>query len=557
MLAKDPPIWFRPSLKKFVVTDPATGKATKVKGEFEPPTIDLFIADELNPLGLIEGEIEAKRGAPRSCEATVVDLIDWSAIAEADLPPELAPSDEEQDAGAARFREALPDAQKAIRTVAEAAGATLAGKGDLLTYKSVRDAIGGRTGRAAVDWTHRLVEKMWAGKLECAADPTDPAAVAAWLAGPAGAWNRRLVTIIKVLKAIRRAGERHQGAPEDRQTGYLRASPLGEHGRLGMGLTARQVSQVRREWLGGAAVFLDATWQTEIAERFLPSITEVVHANVPTAQTAAFVTQTWDSTFNMTKIDAIIKEANAGKPRRLAQLATWITLEALRLKGCGKKINDEPSPDLLVLCTMKLEKALENYWGARKPTNILLWHYGAVRGLNAARGVAGVVAIGRIMPSAEVIADLRSIIDGEPSEVPVIFVQTDGEWRVNADRSRAWKFPRRKTVLADPLANSILDSITYAELEQAVVGRARLLRREGERVEINVLGSSPINGLFVDRLVRTDELLRRSTNPDLEILSRGVDLRGLGRNKRSWMSQSILGVSAEALKKRRQRARSS
>jgi hypothetical protein len=542
MLAKDPPMWFSPPAKKFLVVDPATGKETKIKATYEPPLVDLFIADELNALGLVEGEVETKRGQPRSCEAPVSELVSWAALAEHDLPLELQQNAEATvETAADRFRDAFPDAQNAIRAVAEAAGA-YSDAGDLLTYRSVREAAGGRTGKASSDYVHRLIEKMWGGKLPCSADPSDSAAVAAWLAGPAGEWNRRLVTITKVLKGVARALERHQGAADEKRTGYLRASPLGEHGQLGMGLTARKVSNIKKAWLGGAAVFLDATWQAELAARFLPSVTEVVHANVPVAQSSAFVTQTWDISLNMTKMDELIKEAAAGKPRRLAQLARWVELESLRLTGRGKEV-DGASPDLLVLCSRKLEQALKDHWGPRMPKNILLWHYGAVRGLNAARGVAGLVALGRVMPSAEAIADLRSIIDGEPAELPIAYVQVDGEWRSNADRQQAWKYRRRRTTVADSLGSAILESVTYAELEQAIVGRARLLRREGESVEVTVIGAPPVNGLFVDRLVKTAELMRRVKNPALELLSRSADLEGLGRNKKTWISQDCLGVS--------------
>jgi hypothetical protein len=487
--------------------DPDTGAETGFKVTIEAEPVDLVIADEFPWLGLIEGTSQPTL-EPHAYELTM-EAMETAIIGP---PSSVLPDDSPFWDTHGELADFLSRLHELVRESGEAR---------LMTYGEIYALLGG-FGDAAKETARGLNEAVWKGVVRPKIDPQGDAIK--WAAGPVASWNRKMLAVTRVLRALKDALSRHENAPVEDLTGLLLIDKIGPGGKLGWGVVARHAWPVAPSWRRATMAFIDASFHASVARRFLASLSEPIIANVPPAATSLHVAQTWDRSWGMKRLDQIIEAFKAGDRRGIAELAQFIEVEAALARGKGKDLVGAASRmDTLVLCPKRLEDALNKFWGNSRPAGVELWHFNNVRGLNAARGVASVISIGRSLPSAAAIFDLRAIIDGKPYDGPFKdFVRVAGAWRSNQDRNRAWTMPKRMPALTDPLANEVLEMICFDELTQAVLGRPRVLRRAGEGVRISVLGSTPIPGLPVDELVSSPELLATGQDPRALAAARGV-----------------------------------
>jgi hypothetical protein len=140
------------------------------------------------------------------------------------------------------------------------------------------------------------------------------------------------------------------------------------------------------------------------------------------------------------------------------------------------------------------------------PEGLGLAHFNALRGRDDWKGVGWLGVVSRPLPPPEALRDLAAVIDGQPADAAEEYVMGDAEWLQADNPEGAWTLkgvvPRRE----DPLEQELLAMIVDDELAQAV-GRARLVRREGAGVQVDVLTSHPVPGLEVNELVTLDAVM--------------------------------------------------
>ncbi len=87
----------------------------------------------------------------------------------------------------------------------------------------------------------------------------------------------------------------------------------------------------------------------------------------------------------------------------------FVETAAARVHGRGADDIDFPVVTIKPLASFLIEQM-----GDRKPAGLAVWNYNARRGLDEARGAAGIALIGRPLPAPEAAADLAALLTVEP-----------------------------------------------------------------------------------------------------------------------------------------------
>lgn len=236
-----------------------------------------------------------------------------------------------------------------------------------------------------------------------------------------------------------------------------------ETGAAFMALRLYGAEPIREGW-NLPTLNLDATARLEIIRTRVPHA-ELV-ADVAAANPNERVVQFYGKAFG--------KTALRDNERQLKKAWRWAVAHATRAGG-----------DWL-LVTHKA--AVEKISGV--PSFMRLAHFGALRGLDQFRDVAGVVVLGRSMPPPDAVERLAGVLTGEAVEPDRgesnYYRFTTATLADAAGRLATVDVERHRDLLADALRAAVADD----ELLQAI-GRARAVQRH-EPVEVVVLGNSPL-----------------------------------------------------------------
>jgi hypothetical protein len=544
MLGAKVPAWFQNAPISKKVVDPRTGLETSITVVVERPPVDLVILDEADFSQLVTGLDDPRA---RHMPELRTEELTLGALSDFELGPGalLDPANPKHAKQFERLAE-LTDFVSRLRRVSAARGA-----GGLLTYGDLYSALDGGGGENHSQIVRRLLIGAYRLVIRERIDPSHNALE--WSRGSVVArWNRLALFVAKVLRAFRAALGREHGAPLERETGFLRVADLGVAGGTGLGLQVRRVTPVDRTWGRATLATLDASHRHEWAQRFLPRLRDPVRANVAIPSDSVTSIAVWDKTLGLRAVDQIIDAATrADKPdqRALRELMGFVEIVAARVLGLGKDLGVTPRVDVLVVCAKRLEEAMLDAWGPSKPQHVELWHFGDVRGRDAARGVAAQIVIGRPMPSNVACHDVASVVDGQPSPGGVgDFVRTASIWRSNPDRSMGWSMASRRSTLLDPMAETVRAMACNDELDQAW-GRGRYGRRPGERVLTFAVTSEPSDAMPVDHLMTFDEMIAPARNPWIVGASKGVMPKPGGKGSMRALA-SITGLSLRAVQLR-------
>ena len=236
------------------------------------------------------------------------------------------------------------------------------------------------------------------------------------------------------------------------------------------------VESINAAWLRVPTLHLDGTAHMELLRARLPHA-ELV-ASIEAATPHQRVVQLTGKTFGKLAL---------GTARTLDKAWNWAVAYATRRGG-----------DWLVIMPKDAEAAIAS--SKAVPRFIRLAHFGALRGLDTHRDVAGVIVIGRPMPPPADVERLAGIVTGRetecrveagwyPSETVTLHGRDGSAATVDADRH------------ADALAEAFRASIAEDELLQAI-GRVRGVNRTGDNpVEVVLLGNVPVPGLRLDSVL--------------------------------------------------------
>lgn len=236
------------------------------------------------------------------------------------------------------------------------------------------------------------------------------------------------------------------------------------------------VESINAAWLRVPTLHLDATAHMEVLRARLPHA-ELV-ASIEAATPHQRVVQLTGKTFGKGALREI---------KLLDKAWHWAVAHASKRGG-----------DWLVVLPKDAEAAIAS--SKAVPRFIRLAHFGALRGLDAHRDVAGVIAIGRPMPPPADVERLASIVTGRevecrveagwyPSQTVTLHGRDGSAATVDVDRH------------PDALAETFRACIAEAELLQAI-GRVRGVNRTGDNpVEVVLIGNVPVPGLQFDSVL--------------------------------------------------------
>ncbi|GLS33795.1 hypothetical protein SAMN04488498_12381 [Mesorhizobium albiziae] len=136
--------------------------------------------------------------------------------------------------------------------------------------------------------------------------------------------------------------------------------------------------------------------------------------------------------------------------------------------------------------------------------NVLTGHFGALRGQNMMEHVDVLVIAGRQLPDARDVEGLAgALFYDQPEAVAAGGIGTTGRFYMLRGGELVEGLAEEHT---DPTVEKVRRQITEAELIQAI-GRGRGVRRGvSDPLTVVVLGSTPIPGVIVDELVKTEDL---------------------------------------------------
>jgi len=122
--------------------------------------------------------------------------------------------------------------------------------------------------------------------------------------------------------------------------------------------------------------------------------------------------------------------------------------------------------------------------------NVKIAQFGALRGLNAYKGVRALIMFGRQLPKVEVVEGMAERVSGVPLDPKLC-----GRWR-KVDRKIDTRDGRAVVIRhiehSDPLCEAIRESICEHELIQAV-GRGRAIRRTADKpLDVYIVGNVPL-----------------------------------------------------------------
>jgi putative DNA primase/helicase len=236
------------------------------------------------------------------------------------------------------------------------------------------------------------------------------------------------------------------------------------------------VESINAAWLRVPTLHLDGTAHMELLRARLPHA-ELV-ASIEAATPHQRVVQLTGKNFGKLALGAV---------RTLDKAWNWAVAYATRRGG-----------DWLVIMPKDAEEAIASLKVV--PGFIRVAHFGALRGLDTHRDVAGVIVIGRPMPPPADVERLAGIVTGRevqhrvegdwyPSETVTVHGRDGSAATVDADRH------------PDALAEAFRASVAEAELLQAI-GRVRGVNRTGNNpVEAVLLGNVPVPGLRLDSVL--------------------------------------------------------
>lgn len=504
-----------------------------VEIKIQLPRVDLVILDEPRWAQLISGvDLVDPDDAAAPSSKLELRVDELPGLWDPDqMPQEVADRIGDPTSEAAMAWENLRAAVGRLAGVVESAPL-----GQRLTYGQLAEIVGdvGLLGEARAAELSKIAYKMLAA---VSVDPTT--GPDEWLGADSPLirrWNERLIFCARAFAAAQRAAARHNGAAGECQTGYLRVAEIGKRGARGRGLLIRAAARVHRDWREGAGLILDATHESIVADEFWPNLPAARVIEVAQPKNAAYVRQIMDESWSLTKVEELIKS-----PAQVARLADFIEIEAAIVRGRG-----EDGIDLLVLLPLRLKGPLMRHWRQRPPEGVDFATWGSVRGQDRWRGVAGLLAISRILPPAETLSDLESIIAGQPSILDErAFRMAPAQWRQNANRGKAWQLPNKNAVLLSPIAEALRRMACDSELQQGI-GRARTNIRPDAKVRITVLATTPVPGLCVDALVTGAELF--GAHPAALAAARGFIAPAAGKGSRALMAK-ILKLEVRAWEK--------
>jgi hypothetical protein len=411
----------------------------------------------------------------------------------------------------------LPEIARVAGSIAQAAD--LLAEGEYISYGALYAALGpSNAGRRAQSF-HELRRKVMGLKISPAIDPS--ANMKVWLTTEQGRefrrWNAMRLYLARLFASSARAIERHEGAPEEKQSGYLRRVEtlrVTGQGRV-PGLAARKVIRVHKDWLAGLALILDANYRPAIYGNFFPEPDKVLKINVETPAGVANVRQVTDRSFSYSWMDDAIaaaekaeKEADKGKlGTSLATIAHWLEIGAY-LGG---------SRGALAVMPLKLEAALLKWWETNggKPENLETAHFHAIRGVDRWRNVGWCGIVGRPQAPVLSIADRYALLDGIPD--PTIagrYEKTFGIYPMADEPAFALTLKAAQPIIRNnPLAEELRASDCDDELDQ-VAGRLRLIRRTKENpVIVDILTKHPVPGIKVHQMELTQDFLAPASDP--------------------------------------------
>ena len=236
------------------------------------------------------------------------------------------------------------------------------------------------------------------------------------------------------------------------------------------------VERINAVWLRVPTLHLDGTAHMELLRARLPHA-ELV-ASIEAATPHQRVVQLTGKTFGKLAL---------GAARTLDKAWNWAVAYATRRGG-----------DWLVIMPKDAEAAIAS--SKAVPRFIRLAHFGALRGLDTHRDVAGVIVIGRPMPPPADVERLAGIVTGRETECRV-----EAGWYTSETVTLHGRDGSAATVDADrhpdALAEAFRASIAEDELLQAI-GRVRGVNRTGDNpVEVVLLGNVPVPGLRLDSVL--------------------------------------------------------
>ncbi|UZF93776.1 hypothetical protein [Bosea sp. NBC_00550] len=360
-------------------------------------------------------------------------------------------------------------------------------------------------------------------------------------------WNRMMIALARAAGGIEAALRRGADAPPERQSGYLKVVLTDATEEAVEDATAcrrrvqiRWIAELDPSWRGAPIVVLDATHRQRVAVHFLPKLAARRRIDPGPAPGSCQVRQVWDRSFSYHYLKRALDDG--GGERLLRRLARWAEI------GLALTRKDGKTPKGLLVGPKFLVERLENWWAAHggRPDGLELIHFNALRGIDTWKDVSWLGTVSRPLPGAAPLRELAMIIDGQPPPGDANYVLLEAEWLDASNPARSWTMKEAVPGRTDPLEQDLLGMITDDELVQAV-GRARLARRPGAGVRVDVLTSYPIPGLEVDELL-TLEAIESGLDAFAQAAARGVAVDP--GCKGAWtVLEHVTGESAAALKK--------
>jgi hypothetical protein len=219
--------------------------------------------------------------------------------------------------------------------------------------------------------------------------------------------------------------------------------------------------EVQAGWKEGGLLMLDATGQKELAEALLgePVALHRVTADQPMLR----VVQDASRAFGKSMLVASGRNEDADKAAKnnVAKLMKWVKARAA-----------EVEPELFGVITYKA--VVEAMQDSGLPDNVVVGHFGALRGMNSMAMVAGMAVVGRPMPEEHTLSRMTAALTGRAVEGRYDLAG-ETERLVRAAVGLWW----RGSVAArhpDDMAQRLLESVRDAEVVQAV-GRPRAVNR--------------------------------------------------------------------------------
>ncbi|CAA7621914.1 conserved hypothetical protein [Magnetospirillum sp. SS-4] len=255
---------------------------------------------------------------------------------------------------------------------------------------------------------------------------------------------------------------------------------------------------LREGWADGVPVLhLDATLSEELVRPYLPDM--VFAPPVLARQPHVIVRQVLDAPTSAKALcppEAARDRDRAAAETHRRDIAAIIALRAAALRGRGRD-----GPDLLVIGQ---KDTLDHLRTSGLPANVDVVHFNALSGLDRWGGVAGMLILGRTLPSPAAVEHLARAMTNRP---------------VEAAGGRSWWYGESKRAIrladggtqilpgdhhADPLAEAIRWSICEAELIQAI-GRGRGVNRTSETpLEVDLL-TDVVLPVTIDTVLSWDE----------------------------------------------------